>query len=144
MAKTLRIELTLADVAMVLEKQYPIEVPAELEADCKVAMASTAYRAGASKAFKGVKDRAALPYENRVNRLTMGLGEVGLAIISHEPYVAPEKAEFGKKAAALLATAKEKNRTEYLAEQIGYEGDTTDEAEFLKAIHEWLKNPIKL
>jgi hypothetical protein len=141
--KQLRIEVCLCDVALVLSQEFPVEVPSELETIVKAGMSSQAYRGGASKAFKGLSADAknALPFEDKVRRITEAMPTVGLTVISADPYVAPEKESGAKTAAKLLAGAKAKGMIDHLVMITGYEGDVNDEPAFLAAIAKWHKNP---
>lgn len=143
MAKSLRIDCTLANVALTLGMEFAVDVPQELDGIVKKGMENLAYRGGASKAFKGVKERDSLSYDDKVARLTKGLGEVGLSIISHEPYVAPEQAEFGKRAAKLWAEIKAQG-PEAVKKALANLGLPLDiqEDEILKAIHKKMQNPL--
>lgn len=140
--KTLRIEATLADVSLVLEQEFAVEVPAELQAIVKSGMASVAYRAGASKAFKGVKDRSTLTYEQKVAALTNGMKAVNMTIVSHEAYVAPEKETGMVKATKEYEKALGLSKLVKLAEVVEYAGNVNDKPKMIAAIHEWFKKPI--
>lgn len=137
MMKQIRIEATLAGVALVIEGSFD---EAGIDKLAKAGMASELYRATATKAFKGVK-REELAYEEAEKRIRTSLPE-GWTLVNAEPYVAPEKAEANKRASKLVADAIANGKLDKLVEICGFKGDKSDTAALIARVNEWQKNPL--
>ena len=128
--KTLRIEMTLAGVAMVIEREMTAE---SWDKFAKLGMASDGYRAVATKAFKGVKERDSLGFDKAEPLLQKAFAEAGYRVVSTEAYVAPTAEAEMKSARKEYAAQIAKGATVVgLAHKLKV---AADEESVVKAIH---------
>lgn len=129
--KTLRVEMTLASVSVVVERELD-EVA--MDKFAKLGMASDGYRAVATKAFKGVKDRAALAYDVAEPLVSKAFTDAGYKVISTELYVAPTAEAEMKKAKAVYAEAVKAGTLEKLVAKLKLDPGANEQAA-VEAIH---------
>lgn len=137
--KTLRIELTLANVSVVVEREMNDE---SWEKFAKLGMASDGYRAVATKAFKGVKDRASLAYETAEPLVSKAFTDAGYKVVSTEKYVAPEKESEMKRATAMFDDFVKRGVLAEKAKIVGCKADDSADV-FIAAIHSYLQGLAK-
>lgn len=131
--------MTLAGVSLVAERELD---EAGMDKYAKLGLASEGYRAVATKAFKGVKDREALGYEKAEPLVIKAFTDSGYKVISTEVYVAPEKESEMKRATKMFDDFVARKVLAEKAKIVGCKADDSAEV-FIAAIHAYLQGLAK-
>ena len=131
--------MTLAGVSMVIEREMTAE---SWDKFAKLGMASDGYRAVATKAFKGVKERDSLEFDKAEPLLQKAFAEAGYRVVSTEAYVAPEKEKEMKRATTMFEDFGKRGVLAEKAAIVGCKADASADV-FIAAIHAYLQNLAK-